>query len=520
MRRSVGSNQYHTRTSDVLDAVMGPDLMMQAAAGVPSQQQRCGDVWGTKCRAWVSPPDFTHGQHGLAGNLELLAQDPDCPSWVLPILAQDDDPGVRCAVAANPQLGINEARRLAADQDPEVRAQAVSHPVCADAHDVLLAGSLDPDFRVRLATLLVPKLPSDVVASLIQDQEAMVRRAAVLHPSCTPAMQIKAVQVDNEQTDVTTCLMQQPHLHESVLRAILELADGVDYRVASHPNCPLDLYERLAHSSNAVARDVSLRHLPVGHDLVLHAARKGNAGCLIENIQHGWLYPQQVFVAIWNTSPDSEQRRRLLTNPACPPSVLRLACKDQAAAVVMEAVRHPACPTTEINNIVKRMLRARDGFYGDTNKILAQMVLSHPGCTPDVLQLVYDEQVAEVDLTTPGSGTHVGSILAGITANPRCPPSIMNNTLRLYQLGIRHCSTAMRYVLSNPNCPPDMLHSAAMYDGDRELVTFQRLALTSNPNCPPDILVQLIGDSVNAVRNEALQHPNCPPEYQTLAQIT
>lgn len=536
IRRAVGSNQYRARSSSALAPATGPDLMAQAAGATPVQRLRCGEVWGTKCQSWVTPPDFTHGQHGLAGDRVLLAANPDCPSWALPMLAQDPDPAVRCMLAANPQLGIDEVRLLATDPIADVRAQAISHPACADHLTLLQAGSRDPDPQVRMAALLSPQLPPEAVASLAQDPDQAVRCAAVMHPACTPPMQISAIQLDaadsssNEPTDVISQLLVQPHLHESVLREMVKHMEGEGaaryVTIAGHPSCPVDVLVQLSQSSNDSVRRAAVSKLPANHELVLRATHPNDLYGLVPNLGSGQPYPSQVFTAVWNIA-DSDSRIRILDNRACPPSVLRLACRDASVAVRTAAVQHWACPPDEINTLVDKMLRTRGGFDGEANYTLAKYALAHSGCTQDCLQRVYDEQVT-VAVSGPlynERARQVNAILTGITTNPECPAQIIRETLRLYEQDVERSSyghtfnTAIDHALRATRCPPDVLWEAVRYDKVRSAATLLRLRVTDNPNCPPEMVVHLLGDTVTAVRDKALRHPNCPQEYRMLAQM-
>jgi len=95
----VGSNQHRTRWGPDLPA---PDRALGAPPGAP-ERLRCGEVWGTRCRAWVDPPDFSHGEHPSPEGRAARAQDPACPPGLLQLLAGDSGWGVRKAARANPQ---------------------------------------------------------------------------------------------------------------------------------------------------------------------------------------------------------------------------------------------------------------------------------------------------------------------------------------------------------------------------------------------------------------------------------
>lgn len=67
----MGNNQYRTRRNGSL--ATPSDLMAQASQ--PGHPMRCGEVWGTQCRAWVQAPHFRHPGH--PGDPARLRRHPD-----------------------------------------------------------------------------------------------------------------------------------------------------------------------------------------------------------------------------------------------------------------------------------------------------------------------------------------------------------------------------------------------------------------------------------------------------------
>jgi len=97
-RRAVGSNQYCTRAGDDLGtAGCRLDLVAQAGELV---WMRCGDMWGTDCRAWVQGPGWRHARHGYARrDRRAAAWRPSCPPDLLLQLNTDHDEVLQAAVA-------------------------------------------------------------------------------------------------------------------------------------------------------------------------------------------------------------------------------------------------------------------------------------------------------------------------------------------------------------------------------------------------------------------------------------
>ena len=102
VRRAVGSNQYRTRSR--LDALPGPDLMNQVSV---SPSRRCGEVWGTRCRAMVGPPDYSHAAHGGIHHPDILSQVAD-PHWVLDQMGGLMRAQHVAALAQNPALSYDD----------------------------------------------------------------------------------------------------------------------------------------------------------------------------------------------------------------------------------------------------------------------------------------------------------------------------------------------------------------------------------------------------------------------------
>jgi len=150
----VGSNQHRTR--------WGPDLPVpdrgQVVPEEPPERRRCGEVWGTECRAWVQPPDYSHGEHPSLGARWARARDPACPPGVLAALAEDPALGVRWEVAGNPACPPGALAALAQDPDERVRGEVAGNPAC----------------------------PSGALQLLVRDPHEDVRTRARAHPNCPP----------------------------------------------------------------------------------------------------------------------------------------------------------------------------------------------------------------------------------------------------------------------------------------------------------------------------------------------
>jgi len=186
MRKKIGSNQYKTQHAGIpLSIVTSTDLLSQVDTG----QARCGDVWGTKCKALVGPPDWSHGSHPSTDNKLLVAKNPNTPIEILTGLAQDQDKWVRQEVAKNPNTPTETLTKLAQDQNMWVRREVVWNP--NTPVETLTGLAQDQNMQVRYNTrnnmAANPNTPPEVLVQLLTDQNPGIRKAALDNPSLPPA---------------------------------------------------------------------------------------------------------------------------------------------------------------------------------------------------------------------------------------------------------------------------------------------------------------------------------------------
>jgi hypothetical protein len=180
----VGSNQYKTR--------WGPDLPApQREIGSPEdppERRRCGEVWGTRCRAWVEPPTWSHGDHPTPGAREDRVRDPECPLWLLQQLAGDPSGRVRGWVASNPACPPALLQQLAQVPEPWVRGSVALNPQSPPG--VLVALARDPIRGVRQGVASNRACPPQALELLARDPDQWVRGAALRHPNCPPRWRV------------------------------------------------------------------------------------------------------------------------------------------------------------------------------------------------------------------------------------------------------------------------------------------------------------------------------------------
>lgn len=219
VRRAVGSNQYRTRPgTDGVPLGAGPDLVAQAAADprrMHDSERRCGEVWGTRCRARVLPPFFSHGRHGLMEPdglgrfrpkhlaVESALQDPDCPPALLEWAATHTNPKYRHLAAGHHRCPEPLMQLLAQDPNDEVARALASNWSCP------------PDVLVRLS-----------------HRSVHVMAAVAGHPYCPPEV-LMHLPVDNS---------------------------GVAWGVANNPNTPAVRLRQLALDPGFSCRDRAIRN--------------------------------------------------------------------------------------------------------------------------------------------------------------------------------------------------------------------------------------------------------------------
>jgi hypothetical protein len=185
-RRAVGSNQYKARiSSDVINKHI-PDLVQQATGA--SQRRRCGEVWGTHCQAWVQPPDYSHGDHGMRGDTRIAIMGCVDPV-VLRCLAGSGLPEIRGLVSVNPHCPPQVLELLAQDEEWWVRESVAHHPNTPEP--VLERLSQDKDQDVRWMVALNPNAPEPILEHLSQDESAIVRREVARNPNTTGSVLVQ-----------------------------------------------------------------------------------------------------------------------------------------------------------------------------------------------------------------------------------------------------------------------------------------------------------------------------------------
>lgn len=181
-RRTSGHNQYTCRNlARVPTAEL--DLMAQVQK---LHHIRCGQVWGTGCRAWVQPPQYSHGTHGMLTESEPempwpTTPGPYCPPEVLAQFAASGNVNMRQLAAWHYNCPPGSLAQLAVDPRMGVRRAVASNIQCPSA--VLQQLATDPAWEVRVTLAGNAKCPPQVLVHLLADDLPEVRIVARFNDS-------------------------------------------------------------------------------------------------------------------------------------------------------------------------------------------------------------------------------------------------------------------------------------------------------------------------------------------------
>lgn len=188
----MGSNQYRTSPGEDITPISGSNLMGQVAT---TQRLRCGDVWGTQCRAWVQPPDFIHSSHVPDIQVQTsVARNPNTSPQVLASLSPGATFIVQLALAQNPRCPPSVLTRLGSPSNAVQVLEAVArNHNCPAAILKTLAEA--PWASVRYEAARNPGLPLDTLLRIISDPDSdliHVYQAAWDNPSLPEEYRILA----------------------------------------------------------------------------------------------------------------------------------------------------------------------------------------------------------------------------------------------------------------------------------------------------------------------------------------
>jgi len=216
----VGTNQYAVRgrakiiTTDILDT---PSVSTALVNDTGTDRRRCGEVWGTNCQAWVSPPEYAHYDHpGHSAKRDYIRRaDPD--PIILAGLARDQVPWVRRMVAESPNISPGLLDLLSRDKDRWVRRGTAMNPNASPG--LLDTLARDQEAWVRGGVAMNPKTSPGLLDTLARDEDILVRSGVAGNPYASPDTLKRLVFGKDQQ--VVEAALSNPSLPDTVRAIIL-----------------------------------------------------------------------------------------------------------------------------------------------------------------------------------------------------------------------------------------------------------------------------------------------------------
>lgn len=192
MRVATGSNQYRTRPAGPASTFGDSDLVDQA-----TQVMRCGEIWGTRCKVRVYPPEYAHANNAMRHPRSEHVMMQAHLSGRLPTIQRERLAwAVINADTVSVALSVCSIRRLRPSwftdvydkisNDPGSRSSGgierilAEHPDCPP--DLLHKLAASSAYSTRWAVIRNPQVSPDTVVLLVNDPDPDVRRLARGHP--------------------------------------------------------------------------------------------------------------------------------------------------------------------------------------------------------------------------------------------------------------------------------------------------------------------------------------------------
>ena len=251
-RRRVGSNQYRTKVT--------PDLPVAAPMN-HGGRRRCGEVWGTRCEAWVEAPTYSHDRHGAYGDEIQAVRNPQCPAGALTVLSRSRKPKVLSLVAQHPNC---PAKTLESMLDASWSGLSnggviLEHP---NLPVKLLRQALHHSRHNMPHVARNPNCPPDLLEKLATEGDSTVRIAVAEHPQCPPDVLVQLTRDFRQAEWVILKAASHPAAPSEALRqAARHYDEKVREAVAKHPNCPPDVAQKLMTDERQKVR-VAARNNP------------------------------------------------------------------------------------------------------------------------------------------------------------------------------------------------------------------------------------------------------------------
>ncbi len=289
--------------------IAGSRSVWKAVAGNPRTPQEA------MYRLISSPATSLRRQAVTHPSLEMLD---------LEIMALDEEPSVRAALATTHRLSDELYAQLARDPAPSVRAalaRNVKTPL-ALLNELARAAEI----AVRVAVAGNPRLPEDAQGVLLADPSETVR--AALAGNAHLRADYAAVLVHDAAPRVRAALAANPRTPLSLLTALLRAEEPEVWAgLAHHPQLPPELLAQLARQGDTRTRLAVAAHSRTPAETLAQLAQ--------ENTHAIWL--------------------ALTGNPGTPLNVLEMALPTASAEMLCRLVQHPAMRRAKCRPLLTRL---------------------------------------------------------------------------------------------------------------------------------------------------------------------
>jgi hypothetical protein len=332
--------------------------------------------------------------------LLVLGRSPALSGQTLALLAREQEPAIRCAVARHPQTPAKVLKKLIDHStDAAVRRAVASNPHISIKLLRRLAG--DSEASVRVAAAHHPHAPLDVLETLALDTDFSVRAAVASH--CKLSLELYQLLVNDVDSTVRATLARNVHAPGETLLALAQ--DAITYvrvALARNPRLPAEGFTRLFQEENAAVRQ----------------SLAGNPGLpfpLLEGLA---------------ADPDASVRRNLATNPRTPAKLLESWLQEEISEDGLFA------------GVQTLLSPGRKSNQASDKKLLVALA-RNPRATPAMLATLAEHRS--------GKAQTLIELLAAVAAHKRTPVDVLRKLASHPGVVIR------RSLASNPHTPLDVL---------------------------------------------------------------
>lgn len=193
------------------------------------------------------------------------------------------------------------------------------------------------------------------------------------------------------------------------------------------------------------------------------------------------------------SASDPVRRATVLSDPSCPPNVLRFAVERETdESVLVAMLENPACASLGegIADLADRM--------SESERVLLAMASNH-SLHPDALEAVY--------WASQEAGSSIEVILS-LVRNPRFPEALLWDVASDYNSE----EALMPAIVARPDCVPEALANVVYFNPGDQLL---REAAKRHPNWSPEVFSDLLVEHEEGCPSCVADHPDCPPEILT-----